>query len=95
MGAGTDAGIVAVAPVDQVVPALGAGPGVVRGLVGGEAGALADLLGGEVHVGGEARVGQPAEPAAGREVAEAGAGLDGELVEREMVDRHRERAVEF
>ena len=37
------------------------------------------------------RVGQAAQPAAGGELAEAGPGLDRELVERQMVDRHRER----
>ena len=44
MGAGADAGIFAVAPVDEVVARFGARPGVVRDLVGRQAVRLADLL---------------------------------------------------
>ena len=44
MGAGTDAGIFLAAPVDQIVPALRAGPGVVGNLVGRQALLGADLL---------------------------------------------------
>ncbi len=42
--AGTNAGICVAAPVDQVMPALGAGAGVVGNLVGRQAVAGADLL---------------------------------------------------
>ena len=38
MRAGADADIVAVAPIDEVVPAFGARPGMVGDLIGGQAG---------------------------------------------------------
>ena len=43
MRAGADAGIFAVAPIDEVVPALGARPRVVGDLVGRQSGGGADL----------------------------------------------------
>ena len=44
VGAGTDAGVFVGAPVNQVVPAFGAGPGVIGHLVGRQAGVRANLL---------------------------------------------------
>ena len=37
MRAGPDAGVIAVAPIDEIVPALGAGARMVRNFVGGQA----------------------------------------------------------
>ena len=45
MGAGADPGIFVVAPIDEIVPALGARAGVVGDFVGRQAGRGADLLG--------------------------------------------------
>ena len=44
MRAGADAGIFVAAPVDEIVPALGAGPRVIGNFVGRQAGVGADLL---------------------------------------------------
>ena len=44
MGAGADADIFAVAPVDEIVPAFRAGPRMVGNLVGGQAVRLGDFL---------------------------------------------------
>ena len=53
MRAGPDAGIFVVAPVDEIVPALGARPRVIGNLVGRQAARGADLL---RHVVERARV---------------------------------------
>ena len=58
MGAGADAGVVAVAPIGQVVAALGAGSGVVGDLVGQQAEAGGGLPGGVVEGGSGVVVGQ-------------------------------------
>ena len=44
MRAGSDAGIIVAAPVNEIVPALGARPRVIGNLVGRQAGIGADLL---------------------------------------------------
>ena len=91
-----DAGIVAIAPVDEVVPALGAGAGVVGDLVGRRGRRRRRSPGSRGTCRRRASgVGQAAQPAARGKVAEAGAGLDRELVEREVVDGQRERAAEL
>ena len=48
----SDPGIFAIAPIDEVVAALGALAGMVGDLVGGNAGPVADLLGDRVKIGG-------------------------------------------
>ena len=90
MGAGADAQIIPAPPVDQVVPALGAVGGMVRHFIGRHAVGLADLLRHVVEVGGEILVGQVSQAAGGVAGAEGGAGFDGQLVERQVVDRHRQ-----
>ena len=88
MRAGADAGIFAVAPIDEIVPALGAGPRVVGDFVGGHAVRLGDLLrrveqrAGEILVGRLQLAGPP-------QALEHRVGLDGELVEREMLAGQR------
>ena len=77
---GTDPGVIAVAPVGQIVAALGAGAGVVGDFIGRDA------------RGGGAGLGQFEQDCAGLGIerielafgdhrGEAGAGLDGQLVE--------------
>ena len=55
MGAGPDAGIFLAAPVDEIMPAFAAGPGVIGNLVGRQAVRGADLLGGVVERAAECR----------------------------------------
>src|SRR5690606_1334657 len=80
MGAGADADIVRIAPVSEIVPAPGAGRGVVRDFIGWPAGSGSTRLrqlverGGMIEVGGD----KVAEPHVG---LEARSGLDGELIE--------------
>src|SRR5690606_6045895 len=82
MRAGADAGPVAGAPVDQVVPTFGAGAGMVGDFVGGEAGGGRHLLRQGVEVGGEVLIWQAAQEAAAVAIAKGGAILDGQLIER-------------
>ena len=84
VSAGTDADIVAVAPVDEVVTALLARPGVVADLVGGQPG-VAEQLAGSARTGSACSSSSSGTswPCLDHGV-EARAGLDGELVERQM-----------
>ena len=84
MGAGADAGIFAIAPVDEVVPALGAGHGVVGNLVGRQAGRVADFLGDGIEIGGGVVVGH-GQLAGLAQREEGRVRLDGELVERQVI----------
>jgi hypothetical protein len=68
---------------------------VVRHLVGGETGRVAELLRRLVHVRREVLLGQPGELAGGETVAEGGARLDRQLIKRQVIDRHRERLGQF
>jgi hypothetical protein len=91
VGAGSDADIVAVAPVDEVVPALLAGPGVVRDLVGRQARRRQHLPCRLEQGRAEVLVGYH-QLALGVPGGERRAGLDRELVDREVPDRVIERA---
>lgn len=83
MRARSYADVVLVAPVGQVVAAFLAGAGMVAGLVGGQAGSGGQLPGQGKEVGRLVVV-ERGELAFADERGEAGAGLDGELVEREV-----------
>ena len=91
--AGADPGIIAVAPVSEVVAALRAGPGVVGDFVGGQPGRGGALLGQLEQAGRRVGV-ERLELVLGDHRGEARAGLDGQLVEREMLGAEAERAVE-
>ena len=91
--AGADPGIIAVAPVSEVVAALGAGAGVVGDFVGGQAGGGGALLGQFEQARRGVGV-ERLEVALGDHRGEARAGLDRQLVEREMLGAERQRAVE-
>mgnify|MGYP001611871623 CR=1 FL=1 len=94
MRARSDAGIVLAAPVDQIVPALGARPRVVGDFVGRQAFAGADQLREVVQIAPEVIVGD--RQLAGRAQAEERrARLDGQLIEREMLGRFRDGALEL
>ena len=95
VGPGSDPGIVAVAPVDEVVTALRPGPGVVRDLVGRHPCRRAQLLGRRIHRRRHLCRRQAAQSPASRELAEPRPGLDGELVQRQVIDRHRHRLGEL
>ena len=84
MRAGADAGIFVHAPIDEIVPALGARPRVIGNLVGRQAVRRADLL---RHVVERARgvvVGHR-ELAGCMQRGERRVRLDGELIERKML----------
>ena len=86
MRAGADAGIFAVAPIDEVVPAFRAGPGVVGDLVGRQA-VLRRRSPASCRTARAPRR-RPARRACRLvQALEHGAGLDGELVERQMLGR--------
>ncbi len=68
---------------------------MVRDFVGGQAGGSGDLLRQLEHVGGEVLFRQAAEQVLGVHLAEDGAVLDGQLVEREVRGAEVERAVQF
>ena len=94
MRARPDAGIFVPAPINQIVPALGARPRVVGNFVSRQACAGADQLREIVKIAPQIVVGN-------RELArlvqpeERRAGLDGQLIERQMLGRFRDRALEF
>src|SRR5690606_29257850 len=90
MRARADAEVIAVAPVGEVVTALGARSGVVADLVGGQAKARG-LLGRGLVQAGRVVLGREDEGAARMLGGEARAGLDGELVKAEMVRREGQR----
>ena len=94
MGSGADAGIFAVAPIDEVVPGFRAGPGMVRDLVGRQAVRLADLLR-DVVEDPRLFVGRHRELAGLEQPLEPGVGLDGELVERQVLGRVADGVEEF
>ena len=83
VGAGTDAHIIAVAPSCEIVAAGLPRPGVVGHLVGGKAGGGQHLLGCLVERRRRVRPGQR-QLAASVAGVEGGAGLDGELIGREV-----------
>ncbi len=86
-----DAGIVAVAPVSEVVAALLTGPGMVADFVERQARGGGDFAGEFVEVGGNVGV-DGLEFAGGMEGGEARARLDRQLVERQVTGAERERA---
>ena len=89
MRPGADAGVVAVAPVGEVVPALLARPGVVADLVGRQAGLAQQLLG-QLVEGGLVVIVHRRHGAGADQGVKARAGLDRELVDREVAVRHPE-----
>ncbi len=94
VGAGTDAGIFLAAPVDQIVFALRARPGVVGNLVGRQALLRADVLRDVVE---RARHGfvRRLQFAGGVQAEERRALFDGELIERQMLGGFRDRQLQF
>ena len=94
MRAGADAEIILVAPIGEVVPALGAGAGVVGDFVGREAGPSEAVLRRLEKLGGEVVVGH-GDVAVRRPRRELRAGLDRQLVERQMRPGEGQRLVEL
>ena len=94
MRAGADAGIFVAAPIDQIVPALGARPRVVGDFVSRQAGLGADRLREIVEIAREIVVGN-GELAGLVQAEERRVRLDGQLIEREMLGRFRDGALEF
>ena len=82
------------APVDEIVPAFGAGAGVVGDFVGGQARAAADLLRHVVERARE-RLVRRLELAGRVQAEERRAFLDRQLVEREMFGRFRDRELQL
>ena len=91
---GPDAGVVAIAPVGQVVPALGAGPRQVADLVCGEPVPRARRCGLRIK-GGRGVLVRQRDPPPPVHRLERRPGLDGELIQREVVGAESERAVEL
>ena len=91
MRAGADPGIFAIAPVDEIMPAFGAGARMVRDLIGGQARRVHHLLRRVPEIAAKIRAGN-GEFSGCAEALEHRAGLDGELVKREMIACERKRA---
>src|SRR3546814_5842884 len=87
---GTDASIVAIAPIRQIMPALLPRPRMVRYLVARQAGGARHRLRRVEQVGGGVAVGDD-ELALRRQRREARARLDGELIERQMAGAEGQR----
>src|SRR5579885_2883674 len=94
MRARADAEVVAVAPIDEVVAALRAGAGVVRDLVGGQAGGGKALLRQLEEFAGKIVL-RHGEIAAGIGRREGRARLDRELIERQVIAGERKGAVQL
>src|SRR6185437_6964963 len=90
----TDADIVAVAPIDQIVPRFAAGARVVGYFIGRQTGLIQALLGEFVERPGAIVIGHGKIAACMRGVKRR-AGLDGELVERKMIPGKAQRALEL
>src|SRR5271169_3998654 len=86
MRARTDASIFAVAPIDQIVTALGARPGMVRNFIGRKASIGCDLPRDIIELARQVRIGRPQLSRLVQRV-ENGAGLYRELVQGQMVAR--------
>src|SRR5262249_7494388 len=86
MRAGPDAGPFVSAPIDEIGPALGAGPRVIGNLVRRQAGGGAALLRRVVERAAGVVV-RRRDLAGAMQREERRAGLDGELIEREVLGR--------
>ena len=94
MRAGADAGIILVAPIDEVVVGFGSGACVIGDFVRGQP-EFGGFLGcGVIQPGGQLFLGQ-GEFAAAIQCGEFRALFDGELVERQMVRRQGQRLPQF
>jgi hypothetical protein len=91
MRAGPDAGVLVAAPINQIVPALGAGPRVVGNLVGGKAGRGADILRDVIELARGVVVGRN-KLAGFAQREERRVRLDRQLIERQMLGRFGDRA---
>ncbi len=94
MRAGANAGIIVAAPVNEIVPALRALARVIGNLVGRKAGLVANLLRDIVEIAREVR--RWVSPACRWYAApseEWCVGLNGELIERQMLGGFRDGAI--
>ena len=94
MRARPDAGIFVAAPIDQIVPAFGARPRVVGNFVGRQAGLGADRLREVVEIARGVVVGND-ELAGFVQTEKRRVRLDGQLIEREMLGRLGNGALEL
>ena len=94
MGARPDAGIFVAAPIDQIVPALGARPRVVGNFVGRQAGLGAGRLREVVEIARGVVVGND-ELAGFLQTEKRRVLLDGQLIERKMLGRLGNGALEL
>ncbi len=94
MRAGTNARIIAITPIDQVMAALRSGPGVIGDFISRHSRRFAQLLRGFVKSRRQIVVGN-AKLAVLVEQREGRLRLDGELIEREMIGAEGERLFQF
>ena len=94
MRARSDAGIFVAAPIDQIVPALGARPRVIGNFVSRQAGVGADYLREIVEIAREILVGDR-ELAGGVQAEKGRLRFDGELIKREMLGGFGDGALEL
>ena len=88
MGARSDAGIFLGAPIDEIVPALAAGPRMIGNLIGGQTVRRANLLRGVVERARCVIVGN-VELARRMQRGERRFLFDGQLIERKVLARLR------
>src|ERR1700761_753598 len=94
MRPGPDPDIILIAPISEIVPAFGAQSGVVGDLVSRHAGGSEMLLGRFVESRGGFVI-ERIKNAAARQCRKSGAGLDGQLIKREVIAGQLQRFVEF
>ena len=86
--AGANADVVAVSPVNQIVPRLRPVAGVIADLVGGHTKVGADVAGQGEHIGSAIFVRQAGKFASVIAIAKSRALFDGQLIQGKMVYRH-------
>ena len=89
---GPDAGIIAIAPIDQIVPALRAGPGVIGDFVGGQSGGFGQFLRRFIETRRQIVV-RNLQRAVLVQQREGRFRFDGELIERQMIGAEGQRLV--
>jgi len=84
MRAGASARIIAIAPIDQIVPAFLPLSGMIGNFIGGQAGGFGQFLGGLIKPCRQVFIGSPQLAVAMQEGIRRFR-LDGQLIERQMI----------
>ena len=94
MRARADAGIIAIAPIDQIVPAFRTGPGMIGNLIGGQTGGLGHFLRRLVEISRQVIIRNHQRTGLVQQ-RERRFRFDGQLIERQMIGAERQRLAQF